>query len=945
MLLGRRSEREVLDGLLRGARAGRSGVLVVRGEPGVGKTALLEYAIESASDLTVAHAVGVECEMELAFAALHQLCGPMLDGLDRLPDPQRDALGTALGRRSGDVSDCFLTGLAILSLLSEVSEHRPLLCVVDEAQWLDRASRQTLAFAARRLLAESVVLLFGSREPGRELRGLPELVVGGLAEHDARELVRSVIPGPLDERVADQIVADAHGTPLALLELLRELTPAQLAGGFGLPGAVELSSGTEASFLHRFEGLPEDTRRLLLAAAADPTGDPALLWRAGTRLSITGPVLEPAERDGLLELGVRARFCHPLVRSAVYRAASPEERRQVHRALADATDPEVDTDRRAWHLAEAVAGPDDEVAAELEQAAGRAQARGGLAAAAAFRARATALTVEPTRRAERALAAAQTKYEAGALGDALALVATADAVALDDLQRAQLDLLRAQITFASRPGSEAPPLLLTAARDLERVDANLARTTYLEALSAALFAGRLAPGGGVVGISKAALAAPPPSQPSRPSNLLLQGLAVRFTEGYAAGAAILKRALSAFTKEPTLPPHESRWLGLAGWVASDLWDDETWMLLAARRLELVKGAGALAAFPMALTNLSVIHALRGELGAAASLVSEMQAAMDATGVATGPYAALWLAALQGRESELLQLIETTVSEAVARGEGFVLATMESTKATLYNGLGRYDAALAAVRHADEPSYDFGSPTRRVAELIEAAVRCRQPQLARRALAQLAKAACASGTDWALGIEARSRAVLGDGDATENLYQEAIERLERTCVRVELARAHLLYGEWLRRQRRRKAARKQLRTAHEMLTEMGVEAFAERAERELAATGERVRKRSVETQDELTAQEAQIARLARDGLSNPEIAGRMFISRYTVDYHLHKVFTKLAISSRNQLARVLPPEPNAPLRPSAPSAYACNARHTARSKASAPSPATARPRRR
>src|SRR4051794_561920 len=535
VLRGRRDECAVLDVLLDGARNGQSGVLVLRGDAGIGKTALLEYAIESAADLTVLRAAGYEAEMELAFAALHQLCAPLIDRLDGLPGPQRDALATTFGLGAGAVPDRFFVGLAVLGLLSDAAEERPLLCVIDDAQSLDRASAQLLAFVARRMLAEPVVMLIAAREPSDLLAVLPELVVGGLRGADARALLASVIPGRLDERIAEQLLAETRGNPLALLELPRGLSSAQLAGGFGLPGALSLQGRIEESFLARLEALPGDAQRLLLVAAADPTGDPALLLRAVERLGITGSALEPAQSTGLIEIDGRVRFRHPLVRSAAYRAATPDERRRVHRALADATDAQADPDRRAWHLAEAAADPDEDAAAELERAAGRAQARGGLAAAAAFLERAAALTPAPSRRAQRALAAAQTKFEAGALDDALALLATAGAGALDDLQRARVQLLRAQIAFASRHGSDAPPLLLEAARELEAVDPTLARATYLEALSAAMFAGRLARGGGAVEISEAALAGPPLPEPPRPSDLLRGELEV------VRGAEALRR--------------------------------------------------------------------------------------------------------------------------------------------------------------------------------------------------------------------------------------------------------------------------------------------------------------------------------------------------------------------------------------------------------------------
>ena len=904
LLSGRRDESALLDGLLAGARDGHSGVLVLRGEAGFGKTALLEHAIESASDLTVLRAVGVESQVEIAFGALHQLCAPVLDGLDRLPGPQRDAIAITFGLNSGPVPDRFLVGLATLSLLSEAAQHRPLLCIVDDAQWLDRASGQALGFAARRLLAESIVVLFAARTPMDELAGLSELVVEGLDDADARMLLASVIPGRLDERVADQLVAEARGNPLALLELPRGLSPRQLAGGFGLPRALTLESRIEQSFRQRVEALPKDTRRLLLVAAAEPTGDPALLWRAAGRLHVSGPVLDAAETAGLIEVDSRrVRFRHPLVRSVLYQAATTQERRQAHRALAEATDAQLDPDRRAWHRAESTDGPDEHVAAELERAAGRAQARGGWAAAAAFIERAAGLTSNPSRRARRALAAAQAKCEAGSFDDALVLLDTADVAALDDLDRARVDALRAAIAFAARRASDASPLLLKAARRFEAVDASLARATYLEALRAAGFAGRLARGAGVAEVSKAALAGPPPPSPPRPPDLLLQGRAIQYTDGLAAGAPMVKAALRGFRRAPDLP---SRWLSLASYAAADVWDDETWRVLSERDVESARRDGALTALPLALSHFGYIRAISGEVALAESLLDEIRAAAEATGIPSHNYVALWVAALRGREDELAKLVETTATDALARGEGFVLGITRQATAAMNNGLGRYDVALAAVREAVdvEPSDEMGSP-RTMPELIEAAVRCGERPLAERALERLAESTRAGDTDWGLGLEARSRALLSDGDVADDLYREAIERLGRTRNRLQLARTHLLYGEWLRRERRRLDAREQVRTALEMFTSMGTEVFTARAERELLATGERVRQRSIDTGDELTAQEAQIARLARDGLSNAAIGARLFISRHTVAYHLRKVYSKLGIISRNQLGQVLP----------------------------------------
>jgi DNA-binding CsgD family transcriptional regulator/tetratricopeptide (TPR) repeat protein len=721
-----------------------------------------------------------------------------------------------------------------------------------------------------------------------------------------QKLLASMIPGRLDDRVADQLAAEARGNPLALLELPRGLSPAQLAGGFGLPAALSLAGGIEQSFLGRLGTLPSDTQRLLLVAAAEPLGDPALLWRAAEQLGITGAAQEPAESAELIEIDGRVRFRHPLVRSAVYRAAPVQQRRRVHLALAEATDAETDPDRRAWHLAAATAGPDESVAGELARAAGRAQARGGLAAAAAFLERAAALTPDPVGRAQRALAAAQTKYEAGALDDALALLATAQSGGVDDLQQARVDLLRAQIAFAAQRGGDAPALLLEAARELEAVDPVRARITYLEALEAARFADRLARGADVVEVSQAALAGPAPHRPPRPTDLLLQGMATLPIDGHAAAVPILKAALSAFREEAVLPPEESRWLSFACRAAWDVFDEESWRLLATRELQCARDAGALTAMPLLLTSLSYLQVLCGELSTAESLLDELRAITAATGIPAHLYVEIWVAALRGREPELSALVEDFTTDAKGRGEGFAVAFAGLAAAVLYNGLGRHEEALDAVREAvDVAPYSELSTPSAVAELVEAATRAGEHGIAQRALERLTLTTRPSGTDWALGIEARSHALLSHADAAERLHQEAIERLRRTRVRVQLARAHLLYGEWLRRERRRLDAREQLRTAHEMFAGMGTEGFAARAERELLAIGERARERTVETREELTAQEAQVARLARDGLSNSVIGERLFISQHTVAYHLRKVYTKLDITSRNQLERVLP----------------------------------------
>ena len=903
-LSGRQAECDRLDQLLADARAGQSAVLVLHGEPGIGKTALLDYAARRAAGFQVVRATGVESEMELPFAGLHQLCGAMLEGLERLPPPQRDALGTAFGVSSGARPDRFLMGLAVLSLLSEAAEERPLLCLVDDAQWLDVSSAQVLAFVARRLGADSVVLLFAEREPGGldALARLPDLPLPGLPDELARALLESVVPAPLDERVRDRILTETHGNPLALLELPRGLSPATLAGGFGLPGGQLLPGRIEASFRRRVQELPAATQRLLLVAAAEPTGEPILLWRAAAVLGVPAEALTPAESDGLLEIGAHIVFRHSLLRSAVYRAAAAEERRSAHGALAAATDAETDPDRRAWHRAHATLMPDEDVAWELERSAGRAQARGGLAAAAAFLQRAAVLTPDPSLRAKRALEAARAKQLAGAPHEASMLLATAAAGPLGKLDQAMLQRLRGQIALDTRRGGAAVPLLLDAARQLELLDLRLARETYLEALRAASIAGRL--GGGVLEAADAARRARPPQGAPRASDLLLDGLAARFTDGYAASAPALKHALGAVLGQGRTGGHDVRWPWIARRVAPDLFDDDAWHELATRNVQIARDAGALAVLPLALNFLAGIRTLDGSLDTAAALVEEADAIADATGTAPILFGKLLLAGFRGREAQASALIEATEPTGIARGEGVVLTYCELARAVLHNGLGHYQQALGPAESAsaqDELLVSVWS----LPELVEAAARGDRTNLAADALRRLSERTLAAGTGVALGIEACSRALLSEGEQAERLYREAIERLGRTRMRPALARARLLYGEWLRREKRRADAREQLRAAHEAFTAMGMEAFAERARRELLATGEAVRKRAVSPRpEEFTAQEAQIALLAADGLTNGEIGAQLFLSARTVEWHLRKIFAKLGISSRRQLRKAL-----------------------------------------
>jgi len=904
-LLGRREEIATLDRSVAAAREGDSRVLVVAGAAGVGKSALLEHVARSADDMRVLRAAGVESEMELAFAALHQLCMPLLDRLQRLPGPQCAALQTVFGVRAGPAPDRFLVGLAVLSLMSDAAEERPVLCVVDDAQWLDRASAQVLGFVARRLLAERIVVLFGTRRPGHELRGLPEVEITGLSAPDSRALLESASPAPLDEHVRDRIVAESDGNPLALLELPRGLTVTQMAGGFGLLQAGALPGHIEESFLSRVESLPADSRRLLLVAAAEPIGDPTLVRRAVELLGVTQARALANGTDGLLTVDARVTFRHPLVRSAVYRAADPADRRAVHSALAAVTDARTDPDRRAWHLASAAIEPDDAVAAELEHSADRAQARGGLTAAAAFLQRAVELTADPARRTDRALSAARASVAAGAFGPALELLALAETAELDEFARARIDLLRAEAAFAQRHGSDAPPLLLRAARTLEPLDARLARDTYLDAWSAALFAGSSATAGDLHEVSAAAAAAPRPEGPVRAGDLLLDALALLFTDGRDTAVPMLERAASAFAADEVTGEEVLRWGWLATAAAASAWDFELCLATALRQVDVARHAGALAVLAVGVNVLEQVAALAGDFGTATSLEAEADAVREATGTHVAHYGALVLAALRGRESEALPLVDATIAEATAEGEGTAVQYARWARSVVLNALGRYDEALDAARAAADDMPELFVSAWALAELVEAASRSGDERGTAEALERLRAHVRGSQGPWGLGVEARSRGLAGDGG---DAFREAVEYFRGTRLRPDLARTHLVYGEWLRRRGRRSEARTQLRIAHDLFVSIGMEAFAARTRRELRAVGAAVPGRgAVPAGDELTAQERQIALMVREGMTNPEIAARLFLSPRTVEWHLRRVFGKLSISSRRQLRSALAPD--------------------------------------
>jgi DNA-binding CsgD family transcriptional regulator/tetratricopeptide (TPR) repeat protein len=903
-LLGRRDECGVLDGLLEGLRGGRGAVLVLHGEAGAGKTALLEYMVESASDLRFVRVTCAAAEKELAFAGLHQVCAPILDRLERLPDPQHHALAAAFGLEAGPAPDRFLVGVAVLALLSEAAKERSLACLIDDAQCLDPASAHALAFAARRLPPEAVLLVFAAREPDAELRGLPGLAVNGLQSADARDLLGAALRSPLDERVADRIVAETRGNPLALLQLSGGRSSAELAGGFGSPKQMPPPDQFQDSLLRRIDDLPEQIRLLLALAAADPTGDPELARRAIGCLGMAAEVAEHTDATKFLDFGRHVVFRQPQARSAAYWAVPPSSRRQVHAALAEATNSDADPDRRVWHLAQATSDHDEKVAEGLEHSAGRAQSRGGLAAAAAFLERSMALTADPARRTERTLAATRINMRGGRFGKALELLVVAEAGPLDDFSSARVDLLRGQIVFASGLGSDAPLLLLKAAKRLESVDIELARSAYMSAWTAALFAGRFAGAGDLEEVSHAARALPRAADPPGLLDLVLDGLALLVTDGPAAAGQTLRRAANAASSADISLEEGPQW----GWMAQAacaLWDDDTWRSMRIRQVQLARDSGALGQLPIALGALGTAAAWSGDFATAAALAAEADEVGETTGVRSSPFTATLLASLRGDQAAALPLIEAMIAEATASEQGIEVTYAHWAAAILGNGLGRYDDAKVAAQQAAQDTPVLCISMWALPELIEAAVRTGETQLAADALRQLAETTQAGGTDFGLGMEARSRALLSEGEHAESFYRQAIDLLSRTQLRPELARAHLLYGEWLRRENRRVDAREQLRRAHQMLAEMGIEGFAERARRELLATGETVRKRTVDTLGDLTAQEAHIARLAGGGLTNPEISTKLFLSPRTVEWHLRKVFAKLGISSRRQLRGELP----------------------------------------
>jgi DNA-binding CsgD family transcriptional regulator len=903
MLAGRQREREALIRLLESVRRGFSATLVLRGEAGIGKTSLLEYAVANAGDLRIVRVVGIESEMELGFAGLDQLVRPFLPAVDHLPPPQRRALESALGLVEGPPSDCFLVGLAVLTLLSDAANEGGLLCVIDDAQWLDQTSADVLAFVARRCQADRIGFLFGVREPAERsvpLEGLTSVTVRGLDAAAAHRLLADLVSGALDRRVREQIVDRAAGNPLALVELTRELTPEQLAGAAWLPDPLPLAADMQTRFWQRVVALPAQVQELLLLAAAEPSGDLRLFERAAGRLGLERALADARGFGGLLDLRERVTFRHPLIRSAVYRGAAGNARRRVHAAIAAVSDQKLDADRVAWHLAAAAEAPDKAVAAALVRSADRAKSRGGMAAAAAYLRRAAELTPDDGRRAERLLSAAEAEFTAGGATRALVLVDRIGPELRDPGRRAAALHLRGAIQSALGDGRQASSTLLKAAQALMPLDSRAARDTLLEALIAAFYSGPRARAEALEAIRAAG-----PGSRDHPcvADLILDGYTTLQTDGPVAAGPLLRRAVDALTADD-LPDHEAlRWLGCGMWAGSELFDREAGYVMGNRWVALCRENGALMALPLALDYLGTCEAITGRLDAAETTNAAGRDILSATGNPDrlGIRAVeLLVPAWRGDEARVRELAAAMIRDSVERDQGAGVFYAHLALGILEISMCDYPAALDHVRVLMDDNGPYFGPAV-LPDAVEAAVRCGDERLADLAVERLTMRALGDSNELVLGLLNRCQALTAGAEDSEDYFTEAITHLERCRAVSELARAHLLYGEWLRRQRRRSEARQHLRTAYESFEAIGARKFAERAGVELAATGEKARKRTVEGADQLTEREAQIVRLVATGASNKEVAAQLFISANTVEYHLRHVFQKRGITSRTMLA--------------------------------------------
>jgi DNA-binding NarL/FixJ family response regulator len=903
VLLGRRAERAAIDRVLDAARSGFSGTVVLRGGPGVGMSTLLQYAVASAPDLRVCGIAGVESEISMEFGGLHQLLVPFLPRLDGLPPPQRSALRVAFGQEAGPPPERFLVGLAALTLLSQAAEEQPLLCIIDDAHWLDPESAQVLGFVARRLCADRVGFIAAVGEPAaqRVFEQLPTITVDGLPDAEARELLTSVAAGALNAQAVDRILADTRNNPLALVELGTEYTADQLSGRAVQPEPLPLGQRLQEHFLRQVRSLPPDAQAFALLAAADPGGDRARLWRAAVQAGID-PDAASAETAGagVLEFpGNAVRFRHPLLRSAVYHGANAADRRQAHRAWSEAGLPDL----RVWHLAAAAVIPDEELAAELQDTAERAGTRGGYAARAALLRRSADLTPDDARRAEREVALAEARLMAGDPAGAQkildgALPRPASVTACCRAQR-----LEGAIRFAQGNAAESARILASASNALVDDD-RMARDTMLLALQAAIWAGPAQ----TREIAAAARVFPRvPGASASVSDLLLEGYSARFTLGYEASIPPFRAAVTALLADDLDPAVGLRWFALGTAAAGSLWDDQATFDLSDRWEKMARTAGAFTTLPVALAFHALSDCQAGHFRDAEARWAEMA---EILAVSRGP----GVLGVNSHSNGLLLACRGHLTEARAAG----LAQIHESSGRGQGGpadIGRYIVALAdlfggdyaaAMSYAqtvteDDPAYTAEAT---LPELVEAAVRAGDYDAAATARKTLSERALAAGTPWALGLRARCEALQAEGADAEGYYLESISQLERCRMAVDLARTHLLYGQWLRRAKRRRDARHELRTAHDMFAAMGADRFGEQAAAELRATGERARARTPETAVDLTPQETRVADLAAAGASDSEIAAQLFISPSTVDYHLRKVFRKLQVTSRTQLAGLL-----------------------------------------
>ncbi|WP_134104332.1 helix-turn-helix transcriptional regulator [Kribbella pratensis] len=906
-LYGRAVECARMDQLLQDASTGRAAALRVLGERGIGKSSLLDHVARRADGYRVLRARGVADERDLPYAGLQLLCAPLLEELERLEPAQQAALSTAIGLSGGEPPDRLLVSVAALNLLTGAAEHQPVCCLVDDAHWLDTASLLVLAFVVRRAERSPLLVVFGEceRQDVPELDGLPEMRLEALPWSDAHSVLLAGAPGKIDAAVTERILLEARGNPRALLEAVDGTTAAELAGGYAIPAPRPDSRHRDHDCVRRARRLPADARQLLLTVAAEPTGDPAVASRAAAWLGVDAHAAELLEAESLLTFGPRVVFGCATLRAAVYAGATPPEIRLAHRAVAEAIISGPDLDRRAWHLALSTGGLDDRIAADLERSAAAAQARGGIAARAAFLERAALVTADPAARARRALTAAGAQHAAGSLDAAQHLLSIAASGPPDPAREAYIGFQRARIEFATRRDDAAPQLLLAAARRLRAYSPGLARRAHLEALAAVMLSCRGPAAPGVRDVARAARATTAEGS-ADPIDLLISALAARVLDGPGAAADALRRALTTFGAD-SLDSSARGWSWLAGWAAADGWNEDAWAALTApdrHERRNGNGAGHEGSPPgHPLTGAALLDVFRGRFQAAQDAIPRGGAHALGTGSALPNPASLLLTAWQGNQDVLRSELPAVCKQARQRGDSLTLTVAQLAEAVLHNGAGHYEQALAAAREAVEADQLALSGWACI-EFIEAATRCGQRDDAAAALARLGDHADAAATQWALGVRATAQALLSDVPVAEQLYQEAIDRLSKTGIRLHLARAQLLYGEWLRRQNRRVDARVSLRAAHQTFAAIGAEGFAVRAHAELLATGERVGRRSLEPGRQLTTQESRIGYLARDGLSNSEIGARLFLSPRTVEYHLHKVFAKLGITSRTELHLVL-----------------------------------------